>query len=139
MWRKGKGEEIDAEIYMYISDNQDPSYKNIPGLTENATYGDSLWCGILKFKKKRWNSVVITVKLNTFNGNKANHDGLIMVSTNDITQRFDKLVYVDQKVNIKGITTDTFFGGGDKSWATPVDISIYFKNFMVTMSLKPKM
>ncbi len=137
MWRKGKDDDIDAEIYMYISDNQDSSYKNIPGLTENATYGDSLWRGILKFKKKRWNRVVITVKLNTFSGNKANRDGLIMVSTNDITQSFDKLVYVDQKVNIEGITTDTFFGGGDSSYATPIDTSIYFKNFMVIKSIKP--
>jgi chitosanase len=138
MWRTGNGDEINAEIYMYISNNQDPSYKNIPGLKENATYGDSLWRGILKLYKKKWNRIYITVKLNTFNGNKANKDGIIMVTTNNITQRFDKLVYVDQKVNIEGITTDTFFGGGDKSWATPKDTSIYFKNFTVVKTLNPQ-
>ena len=137
MWRTGKGDEIATEIYMYISDNQDPTYKNIPGLTENSTYGDSLWRGILKLYKKKWNRISITVKLNTFNGNKANKDGIIMVTTNNITQKFDKLVYTDQKVNIEGITTDTFFGGGDKSWATPKDTSIYFKNFMVIKTLNP--
>jgi chitosanase len=135
MWRKADRNEIEGEIYMYISDNQDSSYKNIPGLIENSTFGDSLWRGILRFQRKKWNRVVITVKLNTFNGNKANKDGIIMVSTNNITQRFDKLVYTDQKVNIEGITTDTFFGGGDSSFATPFDTSIYFKNFIVIKTL----
>ena len=114
---------------------EDPSYKNIPNLVENSTFGDSLWRGILKFKKKHWNRIIITIKLNTFNGNKANKDGLLILNINDIKCSFDKLVYTDQKVNLEGITTDTFFGGGDSSFATPIDTSIYLKNFIV---VKPK-
>jgi hypothetical protein len=53
MWREDSGNQIDAEAYVYISNNQDASYKNIPNLVENPTFGDSLWRGILKFNKNQ--------------------------------------------------------------------------------------
>lgn len=134
MWRTADGsDKINAEVYVYISSDQDPSYKDIPNLVANPKFGDSLWRGDLKFKVGQWNRVVLSVKLNTFDGNRANKDGKLYVSINDISKSFDKLVYVEDKsVSIEGITTDTFFGGGDDSWATPNDTSVYMKNFVVT-------
>jgi hypothetical protein len=133
MWRTADGsDKINAEVYVYISDSQDSSYKQIPHLVENPTFGDSLWREDIKFNVGQWNRVILKVKLNTFSGKKANKDGFLSITLNDVTQSFDKLVYTDIQVPIDGVTTDTFFGGGDSSWATPHDTSTYFKNFVVS-------
>jgi hypothetical protein len=36
----------------------------------------------------------------------------------------------------QGITFDTFFGGSDESWRTPVDTSICFKGFRVEVCME---
>jgi hypothetical protein len=132
MWRTSKKtNEIDGEVYAYISQKQDASYNNIPGLVLNPRYGNSMWRGFLKFYKLKWNRVCLTVKMNTFNGNKANSDGIIIINVNGVEYSFNKLKYTEDKVNIEGFVLDTFFGGSDSSWATPVSTSIYFKNFVM--------
>ena len=132
MWRTADGsDKINAEVYLYVSDSQDSSYKKIPNLVENPTFGDSLWRGDIKFTVGQWNRVVLTVKLNTFSGSKANKDGLLSITINDTSRTFDKLVYTEQKVDIEGVTTDTFFGGGSEDWATPNNTSVFMKNFVV--------
>lgn len=72
------------------------------------------------------------MKLNTFDGDRPNFDGILAVCINGVECLFDKLVYVDQQANIEGIMFSTFFGGSDASWATPHDTFIYFRDFKVT-------
>ena len=138
MWRTSKAvDEIDAEVYAYIAETQDSSYDNIPGLVLNPTYGNSMWRGFLKFYKKKWNRVNLTIKMNTFNGNKANADGIIIVNVNGVEYSFNKLKYTEDKVDIVGFVFDTFFGGSTSDWATPVDTSIYCKNFVIYKTKNP--
>jgi hypothetical protein len=121
--------EIECEAYVYNSDDQDIEYSKIPGFVSNNVYGDSLWRGFLKMKKNKWNDVEIYIKMNSFTGSKSNKDGILSVTINGNNYKYDKMKWVENKCNIEGITFDTFFGGGSEKYATPVDTSIYFKDF----------
>lgn len=141
MWRglnPKDSSKIMSEAYLYILDNQDKSYSQLPGLVANPTYGDSVWRGLINFNKNGWNDVKIHMTLNTFNGSTPNYDGVLQITINNVTQTYNKMLWVDDpSVMIQGITTDTFFGGGDPSWATPNDTFIYFKNFIANSGSPP--
>lgn len=45
---------------------------------------------------------------------------------------FDKVVWAgDEGVRFEGIDFETFFGGNDDSWRTPVEQRSYYKDFVV--------
>ena len=127
MWRRN----LEAEAYVYTPCKQDSSYKKIPNIELNSTYGDSLWRGIFKFKKGVWNKVDMVLTLNTITKGKENADGKLSLTINDKTQEYNKFKWTITDSIINGITFDTFFGGSSSDWATPKDTSIYFKNFIV--------
>ncbi len=122
---------IECEAYVYCSANQDPSYYKIDGYIGNPTFGDSLWRGYAKMKKKTWNKIFIHIKMNTFTNNKANTDGILNLNINGYSFNFDKIKWTENICQIEGIAFDTFFGGGSDIYATPIDTSIYFKNITI--------
>jgi len=124
--------EIECEAYVYNSDDQDESYSQIPGFVPNEKFGDSLWRGVMKFKKNQWNKIDIDVVMNTYTNGKANKDGVLSITINGNNFRYDKMKWTENKCNIEGITFDTFFGGGSNIYASPVDTCIYFNDFTVT-------
>lgn len=131
-WRK----DFLGEAYVYLPKNQSLEYSQIENYIENETFGDSLWRGKFQFKKNEWNTVMIRVKVNTFNENvNANNDGVLEVSINGNKQIFDKVVWrTNPSVNVTAILFSTFFGGGSIKYATPVDTWSYFKNFRALRS-----
>jgi hypothetical protein len=130
MWRKNNVQGgIMTEAYVYVPQPQDPAYTSIPNLILDPTYGDSLWRGLLNYNKGSWNKIDMLLTLNTITSGVANHDGKLSLTINGVTQHYDKFIWTTIDTLITGIVFDTFFGGSDSSWATPVDTSTYFKNF----------
>jgi hypothetical protein len=124
-WRKN----FDAEAYIYLPIKQQHlEYYNISGLVQNPIYGDSLWRGIFKFDPVNWNTISIRLKLNKININ----DGELEISINNITQKFDKLIWrTDNNYKINAIIFETFFGGSTIETSTPNDTWSYFKNVKI--------
>lgn len=129
-WRK----DFVAEAYVYLPENQDKEYYQIPNLVKNAEFGDSLWRGLFQFNSKDWNNIMFNVKLNTFNNDGLpNANGFLELCINKECQQFNKLIWrINQSTTITSILFSTFFGGGSSKYATPVDTWTYFKNFQVS-------
>lgn len=119
-----------CEVYLYIPQNQNTDYYNQEGYINNDIYGDSLWRGVFQFYKNKWNSIIISSSLNTFRKGIPINDGKLEITINNITKYFNHLQWTeDPSHKINGIMMDTFFGGSDASWATPITTWSYFRNF----------
>ncbi len=116
MWRpNGAG-----EIYAYT-------------LGKSARYGDSLGRGSLHFFPGRWQALEQEIQVNR----PGIADGVIRVWVDGV-QVFEKLdaVFRDEaEVAVDGLIFSTFFGGHDPSWASPVDQTVEFRDF--SLSLPP--
>lgn len=124
MWRAN----MEAEAYVYLPDDQDASYNNIPKLIKNSKHGDSLWRGEFNFKKGEWNKIIMMLTLNT----ESSVFGELTLTINGISRTFNKMKWVtSESANIDSIIFETFFGGNSTDFATPVNTSIYFKNFII--------
>lgn len=121
-----------AEAYLYIPENQTPEYKKNNNVISNGKYGDSIWRDIFQFDKDIWNTIKIYVKLNTFKNGIPNTDGILKLSINNDTKRFDKLIWrTDINTSVTAIMFSTFFGGSTEKYATPNDTWIYFRNMNI--------
>lgn len=127
-WRRN----MDAEVYLYLPNKQDKTYKDIEGFNENAEYGDSLWRGVFQFKRNTWNPILIRVYLNTVN--KTN--GILEVTINNITKSFDKIYFREfNNMFLTAILFQTCFGGSNFKYATPKDQNIMFRNIKIAKIL----
>lgn len=127
MWR----ENGEGEVYGYLPKNQDETFCNNIVMGCNGTgYGYSIDRGKFKFSHKKWYTLKQEIKLNTKNNN-----GYIKVffgEKNNI-----KPVINENKVNFKtienifviGIQFETFFGGGDVTYASPKNQYTLYKDF----------
>jgi len=119
-----------GEVYLYVPQNQNTDYYNQEGYVSNDIYGDSLWRGVFQFYKNKWNTIIISSSLNTFQDGIPMNDGKLELTINNITKYFNHLKWTeDPSHKINGIMMDTFFGGSDVSWATPITTWSYFRNF----------
>lgn len=112
MWRSGG----DGEVYAYLPQSRD--------------VGTSLGRGVWKWPTGRWLRVEQEVHLNAV----GKEDGLIVVRIDgQEVYRAERVTFRDTgDVRIDGLFFSTFFGGGDPSWASPVDQSAEFADFSVT-------
>lgn len=125
MWRQG----LQAEAYVYTPTAQCSQYSGIPGAVLNPAYGDSLWRGILTFRKEFWNTISIRVRMNTIGSN----NGLLTVKINDKSCTFDHMIWrTHPSVCVSSILVDTFYGGSTADYACPQDTKVHFKDFRVT-------
>lgn len=122
-----------AEAYLYLpKSNQIQSQEYESLVIKNGQYGDSLWRHQLRFDSHNWNNVSIQLRLNNLKDNVAIQDGLLQVTINNITQKFDKIIWrTDTKHFINTIIFETFFGGSSPKTATPHDTWTYFQNVQV--------
>lgn len=126
-----------AEAYLYLptfntTSNQTQSQEYNSLVIKNGEYGDSLWRNQLRFDPDNWNDVSIQLRLNNVKDNIAIQDGLLQVTINNITQKFDKIIWrTDNKHFINTIIFETFFGGSSPKTATPHDTWTYFQNVQV--------
>jgi hypothetical protein len=123
MWRS-KGE---AEAYLYIG-SQIKEFYQLQGYRYNDMYGESVERGFSKFKSGEWNTVIMHIKLNNIGQN----DGILELTVNENTFTFTKMNWRDNSTEtINGIMMNSFFGGSDVTWATPIEQKIYFRDFVV--------
>ncbi|MCP4523649.1 MAG: hypothetical protein GY828_05550 [Candidatus Gracilibacteria bacterium] len=112
MWRTSG----DLEIYGYIQDGSEK-------------FGTSLGRGAARLTVGKWHTITQRIKLNTPNTNDGIMeywlDGELAYSENNMN------IVSDSSIKIDAIRFETFFGGSDSSWATPVDAYTQFKNFKV--------
>ena len=130
-WRADFG----AEAYVYLpTKNHHDDYFNIPGLTINNKYGDSLWRNFLTFNPNTWNNVSIHLRLNTFDETtyKPITNGFLSVNINNESYSFDKMIWrTDPNYFINAILFETFFGGSSEKYATPHDTWTFFKDVSI--------
>ena len=117
MWRSGG----DGEVYAYLPTSEE--------------HGTSLGRGCWFFPTNQWVSIEQRVTLNTPGAS----DGEVTVWQNGqqvLHQRGLTFRTTDQ-LKIEGLFFSTFFGGGDGSWATPVDQYADFAGFTMSDAFIP--
>jgi hypothetical protein len=112
MWRKGGT----GEVYAYLPTSVD--------------HGTSLGRGSWQWPTGLWTHVQQHVVLN--DPKRAN--GVLQVWLNGqlVLDRHDLLYRDTTALKIQGLFFSTFFGGGDQTWATPVDQRIEFSKFEIS-------
>jgi len=112
MWRaRGAG-----EVYAYL-----PS---------SVEHGTSLGRGAWRWPTGRWVEVEQHLRLNT----PGRADGLLEVRVDGrrVWRAADLTFRTTRSLRIDGVFFSTFFGGGDVSWATPVDQAAEFSDLRLT-------
>lgn len=107
-----------GEVYAYV------------GGTEPSPYGES-WCrGCFTLIPGRWMRVDLEIRLNQPNSDDGIArlwvDGVLVVEQTGIHYRADPSMVID------GMMFSTFFGGQSAAYASPIDQSAYFRDFVVS-------
>ncbi|KAF7292933.1 hypothetical protein MIND_01192400 [Mycena indigotica] len=130
-----------GELYTYIPD---PSFGpqfaankkmcDIPNSHCNAKFGNSISRGAFKFTPGQWTTVSERVKLNTV----GKSDGAIeiFVGGKSVINATNLVIRDSDKGRIRGMQMETFFGGGTKDWASPVDQKAFFADFSAAILKK---
>jgi hypothetical protein len=112
MWRAGGA----GEVYAYLPTSE--------------THGTSLGRGCWRFEPGRWSTIQQHVRLNT----PGTADGEVTVWQDGraVYSATGLLFRTTRELGIEGLFFSTFFGGGDASWASPVDQYADFAAFTVS-------
>jgi hypothetical protein len=112
MWRAGGA----GEVYAYLPTSQ--------------AHGTSLGRGCWRFEPGRWSTIRQHVRLNT----PGTADGTVTVwqDGREVLAATGLLFRTTPELGIEGVFFSTFFGGGDASWASPVDQHADFADFQVS-------
>ena len=118
MWRSGG----DGEVYAYLPTSQE--------------HGTSLGRGCWSFPTNQWVVIEQRVALNTPGASDGEvsvwQDGRHVLHQRGLTFR------TTDQLKIDGVFFSTFFGGGDATWATPVDQHADFAGFSVSADPTPR-
>ena len=119
MWR----EDGRAVQYLYYPDQPDRYGHQIPWI--NADTGQQI-----QFVPGKWHTVVHQLFINT----PGKHDGKLRAFFDDrLALHMDTIRFRDtDEFSIDGFLFSTFFGGGDSSWQTTADETVYFDNFRIS-------
>lgn len=131
MWRQnGLG-----ELYAYLPKKQIKSFcDDIVMGCSGTGFGYSIDRGSFKFTSGKWYTLKQELKLNSkpglpdgyikvFFGDNKNMS--LIINENNIDYKLTNNIY------ITGIDFETFFGGGDKSYASPITQYTLYKNFIL--------
>ena len=92
----------------------------------NPEYGDSLWRGMIMFKKGAWNDIKIRVRLNT----PGQNNGALYVTVNGVDLSFEEMCWrKSAKVVLSAVMFSTFYGGSSEKFQCPCDTKARFKDF----------
>ncbi|KZV89142.1 hypothetical protein EXIGLDRAFT_721627 [Exidia glandulosa HHB12029] len=124
MWRTdGAG-----EVYAYLPelDSNSAAVTKLKGSILDSSFGASVARGAFKFATGDWTVVAQRVQLN--NVTAANPDGEIELFVNGVSViHATGLTIRSQAESVfRGVHFQTFFGGSDNTWASPVDQTTYF-------------
>jgi hypothetical protein len=112
MWRA----DGDGEVYAYLPTSQE--------------HGTSLGRGCWRFVPGEWTTIQQRVKLNT--PGAANGEIVVWQDGKQVLTKTDLTFRSTDQLKIDGLFFSTFFGGGDSSWATPVDQYADFAGFVIS-------
>lgn len=131
MWREnGMG-----EIYNYLPQNSaNSAYCSTPPLSVcNAQYGDSIGRGAWSWQNNEWNVVSQRIKLNDVGS--ANGEQQVFINGVSVLNLSGLELIVEQGAAFYGIMAQSFFGGGDSSYAPSSDQTAYFKDYsLITLA-----
>jgi len=135
MWRtNGIG-----EIYTYVPPYTDPGFEpnqalcSVPPESEcNPDYGNSVGRGAFRFTPGKRNTITQRVKLN--DAGKANGEMELFFEGKSVINVGGLIIRDSDQGRIRGIQFQTFFGGSDTTWSTPVDTDSYFSDFSVAIT-----
>jgi hypothetical protein len=112
MWRSG-GE---GEVYAYLPTSRE--------------HGTSIGRGDWSFRPQTWYRLEQEVTLNQ--PGQSNGRLRVWVEGQLVLDRTDLSFRSTEDLKIEGILFSTFFGGSDRTWATPEDVYADFAEFVVT-------
>jgi hypothetical protein len=112
MWRN----DNNGEVYAYLADTDG--------------YGLQLGCGNWTWQPGKWTKVQETVHLNT--PGKANGYITVYIDGVPALNAIGLMFRTVSSLQINGLYLSTFFGGSDKTWATPQTQYVDFAGFGVT-------
>jgi hypothetical protein len=118
--------------YMWRADGEGEVYAYLPASEEHGT---SLGRGCWTFTPGDWSALRQRVQLNT----PGDADGRITVWQDDrlVLDKGGVSFRSTADLRIDGVFFSTFFGGGDASWASPMDQHIDFADFEVAENSAP--
>jgi hypothetical protein len=129
-----------ATAYLYYGKSGDPNdlsdqvpeYKDVAQST--GTAGHTLWqVGKSKnphvlFKSGVWQTVSLYCKMNT----PGQHDGVIALTIDGVTRRFDKLRWLNNPAGVDNLEFCTWYGGSGPDWSPKAPETFYFRNAKVS-------
>ncbi|KAI0781509.1 hypothetical protein BD413DRAFT_489606 [Trametes elegans] len=131
MWRtNGAG-----ELYTYLPPDFDANQAvcGIPPFsTCNDVYGASVGRGAYTWKTGGRTTVSQRVRLN--DAGQQNGELELFVNGKSVVNVGGLVLRDSAAGRIRGIQMQTFFGGSDSSWASPVDQDVYFSDFSVAIT-----
>jgi hypothetical protein len=124
MWRK----DGQMEAYAYAPIKKSDELAKLSDSHVNEKFGTSLMRGRTSLIRGQTNTVTLYAKMNDVG--KAN--GIVSLTVNGQTSSMD-IVTLRTNADLKfsGIFFSTFFGGGDKSWATTKEEKLVFSDFAI--------
>lgn len=133
MWRQeGKG-----EMYTYLPKAfaaNDAICHVPPTSTCNDEYGASVGRGAFKFEAGKPTSVSMRVRLN--DAGQANGELELWADGQSVINVGGLMIRDSDAGRIRGLMMQTFFGGSDKKYATPIDQHTYFRDFTIAITEK---
>ncbi|ORY34647.1 hypothetical protein BCR39DRAFT_513823 [Naematelia encephala] len=128
MWRTNSM----GELYNYLPNTVTPDYctDGQGGTYCNSDYGDSVGRGSFTWTSGEWTTVAMRIKLN--DGSQANGEQQLWVNGESVLN-LSGLVFGTSETKIYGIMAQTFFGGSDDTWASPIDQKIWFKDWSLAI------
>ncbi|OCH86197.1 hypothetical protein OBBRIDRAFT_738440 [Obba rivulosa] len=131
MWRTdGAG-----ELYTYLP----PDYSANDGVcniapfsTCNPTYGASVGRGSFSFATGGWTTISERVRLN--DAGQSNGELQLFVNGESVINVGGLVLRDSDAGRIRGMQMQTFFGGSDSSWASPVTQDTYFSDFSLAVT-----
>lgn len=112
MWRKGG----DGEVYAYLPTSEET--------------GTSIGRGCWSFPTGRWTAMHQRIRLNT--PGRADGEVQVWQDGRQVLARTGLTFRTTDDLQIDGLFFSTFFGGGDTSWASPVDQYADFAAFSLS-------
>jgi len=131
MWRRdGAGEFYN--YYPQANNDNYPGYCSIPPMSVcDATYGDSIARGSFTFPTGEW--IIVSQRLKLNDVGVANGEQELFVNGVSTINLSGLTISVSSDTKIYGIMAQTFFGGSDSSWASPIDQSAWYKDWSLAI------
>lgn len=122
MWRSNGAGEIYAYIPELASNNATVS--KLKGTVIDSNFGISVARGAFKFATGDWTVVAQRVQLNDVG--QANGELELFVNGVSVIHATGLIIRQQATSVFRGVHFQTFFGGSDSTWASPVDQQVFF-------------